>query len=121
EQVHVLSESDDEAARHHINAVNSLSKSDIIRSGLIGAAIGAILALLVLMAGFMFGAEGVEGWLPFVFLAVVIFGFCTWEGGFRGIQVQNSEFRRFSDLLKLGRHVLIVDIEPKDEDKIRKV
>lgn len=121
EQVHVLSEADEEAARHHINAVNSLSKSDIIRSGLIGAGVGAALVVLVLLAGLFFGAEGVEGWLPFGFLAVVVFGFCTWEGGFRGIQVQNAEFRRFAELLKLGRHVLIVDVEPKDEEKVKKV
>lgn len=121
EQVHVLSEADEEAASHHVNAVNSLSKSDIIRSGLIGAGIGAILAVLILLAGVFFGATGVEGWLPFVFLAVVVFGFCTWEGGFRGIQVRNAEFRRFDDLLKLGKHVLIVDIDPEDESKVKQV
>lgn len=121
EQVHVLSEADNEAARHHVNAVNSLSKSDIIRSGLIGAGVGAILAALILLAGVFFGAKGIEGWLPFVFLAVVVFGFCTWEGGFRGIQVRNTEFRRFDDLLKLGKHVLIVDIDAEDEIKVNRV
>lgn len=121
EQVHVLSEADEETAKHRLNAVNSLSKSDIIHSGLIGAGVGAVLAALVLLAGGFFDAEGVEGWLPFVFLAVVVFGFCTWEGGFRGIQVRNAEFRRFDDMLKLGRHVLIVDVDPRDEGKVKQV
>lgn len=121
EQVHVLSEADEEAAKRRVNAVNSLSKSDIIRSGLIGAGIGAVLAILILLTGLFFDADGVDGWLPFVFLAVVVFGFCTWEGGFRGIQVRNAEFRRFDNMLKLGKHVLIVDIDPAEENKVKKV
>jgi len=45
----------------------------------------------------------------------VVLGFCTWEGGFIGIQQPNTHFKRFQTELQQGQHVLFIDIEPKQE------
>ena len=121
-QIHVLSESDADVQRHHVNPINSLSKSDVIHSGFIGAGIGVVVAAVaMLLVAVFISPTGLEAWLPYGFLAVMIFGFCTWEGGLRGIQTQNSEFRRFADLLRKDKHVLIVDTRRHDEEKVTKV
>jgi hypothetical protein len=51
------------------------------------------------------------GWMPFVFLSVVILGFSTWLGGFIGIQTPNYKLARFEKILAEGKHVFFVDLE----------
>ncbi|AGH46335.1 hypothetical protein C427_4230 [Paraglaciecola psychrophila 170] len=41
-----------------------------------------------------------QGGYTFGFLAVIVLGFCTWEGGLVGIQIPNYQFKRFQALLK---------------------
>ena len=59
--------------------------------------------------------ESAAGWTPFIFLAVVLLGFLTWEGGLIGIQEPNHNFTRFEQALKEGKHVFFVDLEPGQE------
>lgn len=116
EQIHVLSEKDAEVEHHHLHDVPSFMKQDVVHSGEIGALVGVVLAALVLGGAYLLGwTESAAGWIPFVFLAIVLFGFCTWEGGFFGIQVPNAHFRAFRQKLKEGKHVFFVDVEPNQE------
>ena len=39
-------------------------------------------------------------------------GFCTWEGGLRGIQVPNHNFARFEKALSEGKHVFLSTSSP---------
>lgn len=122
EQIHVLSEKDAEVEEHHLHEVTSFMKQDAVHSGEIGAVIGVVLAALVLVGAWLFGwTETAAGWIPFIFLAVVVLGFCTWEGGFFGFQEPNAHFRRFRKLLKHGKHIFFVDIEPEQEDTLKRV
>jgi hypothetical protein len=61
------------------------------------------------------------GWMPFVFLAVVLLGFCAWEGGLLGIEKPNRHFARFEEALGEGKHVFFVDLEPGQEAVLKKV
>lgn len=120
-QLHVLSERDSELVKYHLHEVDSFSKSDVVHGGLIGAAIGVVIGGLIATAGVLSGAGDFAGWVPFVFLSVATFCFCTWEGGLYGIQVKNVEFRRFENVLKQGKHVLIVDAPEKQFDDLETV
>lgn len=116
EQMHVLSDQDAKVEERQLHEVTSFMKQDVVRSGEIGAAIGiALAAVLMAVAWLMSWHETAAGWLPFMFLAVVIFGFCTWEGGFFGFQAPNAQFRRFRKLLRHGKHIFFVDVEPDQE------
>jgi len=117
-QIHVLSNDDLGVANHvHLHAVQSLLKSDIIHSGGVGAVIGVIGAALTLSIAYFMGlTEFATGWVPFIFLAVVIFGFCTWEGGMIGMDKPNHHYERFQAALDDNKHVFIVDLEPDQED-----
>ena len=87
----------------------------MVHSTQLGAVVGIIGAALILgLAYTMQWHSTAAGWLPFVFLAVIVLGFCTWEGGLVGIQVPNYQFKRFQALLKQGKHVFFVDV---DEDQ----
>jgi len=58
-------------------------------------------------------------WVPPLFLAVVILGFCTWEGGFLGIQKSNHAFEAFKRDLEMGKHIFFVDVRADQESLLK--
>jgi len=122
-QIHVLSKHDDEVSHHeHLNNVTSLMKKDVLRSTERGALIGVIVAGLSLILAYVAGwTESAAGWVPFIFLAIVLLGFCTWEGGLLGIQKPNVNFAQFDDALKNNKHVFFVDLKASQETALKKV
>ncbi len=120
-QIHVLTNDETGAANHkHLNEVTSLAKKDVVHAAEVGALIGLAGALLVLfVAAFADLPEATVGWVPFVFLAIVILGFCTWEGGLFGIQESNVRFKRFDDALQEGKHIFFVDLRADQEPILR--
>jgi hypothetical protein len=121
-QIHVLSENDAEVEKHHLHAIESVLKQDVVHSTTLGAVVGVIAASAILAVGyFMDWHTTAAGWIPFGFLAVAVLGFCTWEGGLIGIQIPNHQFKRFQKLLKQGKHVFFVDLETKQESILTEV
>lgn len=120
-QIHVLSRDDAEVERHsHLHEVQSFMKKDVVHATMRGAAIGACGFALVLGGAHLTGVtQTAAGWLPFVFLAVIVLGFCAWEGGLLGIERPNHNFARFEQALNDGKHVFFVDLEPHQEAVLR--
>ncbi len=81
-QIHVLSLHDEEVAHHdHLNYVQSFMKKDIVHSAELGAVVGVVLSTTSLIVAYYAGwTDSAAGWVPFIFLAIVLLGFCTWEG-----------------------------------------
>ena len=115
--IHVLSQNDAEVAHHHhLHNVNSFMKLDIVHSTTWGAVIGLFASALTLVVSYFAGwTESAAGWTPFIFLAIVILGFCAWEGGLIGIQSPNHHFKQFKQALDEGKNVFFVDLEPFNE------
>lgn len=121
-QMHVLSRDDaGVAARPHLTPVEAVLKKDVVRGTEVGAVIGVTGAGLVLGIAYASGVTASVGWVPFLFLAIVVLGFCTWEGGLFGIQEPNPEFVRFQDALDAGRHLLMVDVTPAEEATLKRI
>ena len=119
EQIHVLSEKDAEVAQHRLHDVSSFMKQDLVRSGRVGVSIGLALAVLVLVIAASSGlTETAAGWMPFVFLAVILVGFATWEGGLFGLQKPNAAFRQFEQTLHEGKHLFFVDVKTTQEAQL---
>ncbi len=116
-QIHVLSLDDTGAENHvHLHDVTSIMKKDVIRSGEWGLGVGIVLSALVLIGAYFSGwTNTAAGWIPFIFLSIIVLGFCTWEGGFVGIQRKNKHFERFEEVLEQGKHVFFVDLLPEQE------
>jgi len=122
EQFHVLTNEHSELSHHsHLHEVPSLFQRDIVKSSLKGALVGIIIAPLLLFLASLSDLTATMGFMPFMFLAVVIFAFCTWEGGFLGIQRPNNEFVRFAKVLNEGKHIFFVDIARQEESKLSEV
>ena len=101
-QIHVFTLDDTEAEKHvHLHDVQSIMKRDVVNSMIIGAILGAVLSASVLGATALLGwHQTAAGWIPFIFLAIIVLGFCTWEGGFVGIQTLNRHFKQFKATLE---------------------
>lgn len=120
-QIHVLSNSDSDLEKHHLHPVADVMKTDVVNSGLWGLGIGLLGALLVIGATLIMGWAESIGWTPFAFLALIVLGFCTWEGGFLGFQEKNRRFKRFEDTVRNNRHVLLVDVSEEQESVLGEV
>jgi hypothetical protein len=121
-QIHVLSRNDAEVEQHHLHEVQSFMKKDIVRSTMRGAVVGLCAFVLVLAVAYFAGWTKIAvGWVPFIFLAVVLLGFCTWEGGLMGIQKPNHNFARFEQTLSDGKHIFFVDLDPRQEAVLERV
>lgn len=121
-QIHVLTLDDAGAEAHaHLHDVQSLMKRDVIHSGEYGLAVGVVAAVTVLAVTYL--ADWYQtpvGWLPFAFLAIILLGFFTWEGGFIGIQTFNANFRKFKDELDQGKHLFFVDLTDEQEPVLQR-
>lgn len=123
-QIHLLTLDDNGASNHHhLHAVMSVMKTDIVHSTILGAIAGLCVAILAFITMHMLGwtAATPAGWIPFIFLSIVILGFFTWEGGLRGVESPNVHFRRFETALQSGRHVFFVDLRPGQRDILDEV
>ncbi len=116
EQIHVLSENAAELDGYDLRPVDSISKKDMLHSGLVGLGVGVVGGALILALFFQFGLYQSATWGPAViFLAVAFLGFCTWEGGLWGIQTTNRAFKRFHEELQRGKHIFFVDVTSEQE------
>ncbi len=122
-QIHVLSRNDAEVEHHHhLHEVQSFMKNDIIHLTMRGAVVGICAFVLILFFAYFAGwTESEAGWMPVIFLAVIVLGFCTWEGGYFGIHRTNHNFVRFEKALSEGKHIFFVDLEPQQEPILERI
>lgn len=121
ERIHVLSNNEEEIVSRKLHGVNSVFRKNMLQSGIFGAGVGILGAVLVLGAVSISDLPQTYTWAPFIFLSIVVLGFCTWEGGFLGIQEPHHEFKHFDDDLRHGKHVLLVDITDDQSDIVNGV
>ena len=120
-QIHVLSEDDAGVESHHLHEVEAVLKKDVVHGTEMGAIVGVIGAAAVILLAWISGLTETYTWVPAIFLAIIVLGFCTWEGGLIGIQEPHVDFRRFQDDLHEGKHILFVDTDPDQETVLRQV
>lgn len=121
-QIHVLSKDDSGVDNHlHLHNIESVFKQDVVHGTILGALFGALAAAFVLAIGYLTTLPETYTWTPFYFLAIVLFGFITWSGGFYGIQTPHKDFKRFQKDLDNGKHIFIVDVDPSQEDIVKQL
>ena len=118
-QIYMLSNDDVGLENRDVNRVASFLKTDVVHAGEIGAVLGIAVAALILLVSHFSGIAAQVGWAPFIFLAIIGFGFATWEAGFIGMQIPNIHFTRFEKALEQGRHVLFVETDREDQKKLK--
>jgi hypothetical protein len=121
-QIHVFSKDDTGVETHdHLHNIESVFKNDVVHGTVTGAWIGLAIATLILIVTSYSDWSETYTWLPFIFLAIVMLGFCAWVGGLYGIQEPHKDFKRFAPQLREGKHVFIVDVDPSQEEGLDSV
>jgi len=123
-RIHVLSQ-DDSAVEHHkdLHEVESIMKSDLLHSTVIGLLVGLLAGGLLLWLTWVFGWYTLTGagWLPFVLGAAFLVVYFVGAGGFLGFQTHNHHFRAFERALNDNKHVFFVDLEPSRGATLEKI
>lgn len=113
--IHVLTSDAAGAATHHLHTLSDFMQRDVFHSAAMGASLGIMLVMFILIEVSVSGTALRLGWTPLVLLCGALLGFSTWAGGFLGIQRPNHALRRFMGSIRKGRHVLLVDVEERQE------
>lgn len=120
-QIHLFSRDDAGVERRNLHNVQDFMKRDVVHSALWGSLIGFVGAILVLLTAHFSGIAASVHWAPFILLALVILGFCTWEGGLFGMHTPHHELRNFETAIREGKHLLFVDIQPWDTPLLHRI
>jgi hypothetical protein len=120
-QIHVLSEDDAGLKAHRLNDVEAVLRKDVVHGTELGAVVGIVGAAIIMLLAWATDITATITWVPPIFLAVIVLGFCTWEGGLAGIGEPHSDFQRFQDTLRSGKHVLMVDVTAGQENILQSV
>jgi hypothetical protein len=120
--LHVISR--DEAGLHaqHIPCGNWLETLDLVRDGLIGAAIGVPIGLFgvgLLSYFHPFGPQ-IPGLVYYATVATAIL-FCAWEGGLTGIATDNTKLAEFQHDLEAGRYLILIYAPQRQEAVVRQM
>lgn len=119
--IRVLSEDDAGVDTHHLEPVPEWEKRDLIRRGFIGAGVGVVLAASVILLAYGLELYHSFTWAPFILLAIVVAGFCTWEGGLIGSFKLNRRFEGIKDKLKAGAHLMLVKVDTENEGSVNQL
>jgi hypothetical protein len=120
-QVHVLSNDDAGLTLKQLHQVEAVLRKDVVHGTERGAVVGIASAAAILLLFWISGLADSYTWVPPIFLAIVVLGFCTWEGGLIGIQEPNVNFRRFQEELQAGKHILLVDVNDHQTKALRHI
>ena len=117
--IQVMSENEAALYLRDLPSVPDFSKLDVYRYGARGLMAGIAISTAILAIVWAVGMTAAGGWLPFIFLAIVVLGFCTWEGVLMGLHKTNGRFEKFKSSLDKGAHLLIVNVDKKEVPKVQ--
>lgn len=118
--IHIISKNEAELERKHLHSSNYLETMDFLRDGLIGAAAGFVVGLL--MAGLLSVLQPFDvAEIPLIAYAGVVLlltCFGAWQGGLIGISAENKKLRPFHDDIESGKYLILVYANKNEEQKV---
>ena len=114
--LHVISKDEAGLQKQHIHSSNYLETLDLVRDGLIGAALGLIAGVfgVALLRFFEPFGPNVPPVVYFATVAVaVLFG--AWDGGLTGMASENRKLAKFHDDIEHGWYLILI-YTPKDQE-----
>ena len=120
--VHVLSKNEAGLYKRHIHSANYIERLDIVRDGLVGAAIGFGISLLVVLFLLIVEPFGPNmPWVAYLAIIAVLSMFGAWVGGLTGIASENKKMDKFHDDLESGKYLIIIYARKTEEDKVKEL
>ena len=118
--LHVVSKDESGLSKEKLHSSNYIETLDFIRDGLIGAAMGFSVALVV--ATFLNITEAFGQPVPilgYIGIVGVITCFGAWVGGLTGIASENKKLSMFHDEIEKGNHLFLIYAKQDQEDNIQ--
>ena len=114
--LHVITRDEAGLQKEHIHSSNYLETLDLIRDGLIGAALGLIFGVIGvgLLQYFQPFGPAVPRVVYFATVAVALL-FGAWEGGLTGIATENRKLAGFHDDIERGGYLILI-YAPRDQE-----
>ena len=120
--LHVTSKDEYGLKKQQVHSGNYLERLDLIRDGLIGAAVGVVVGLagLGLLAYYQPFGPDVPTFVYFAILALAtLFG--AWEGGLVGVDSENKKLKPFHDDIEAGKYLLMLYVPKIRETAVREM
>ena len=118
--LHVISKDESGLKQQHIHSSNYLETLDIVRDGLIGAAVGFVGGLCAAWLLLVFEPFGPD--VPavvYVMAVVLVTLFGAWEGGLTGIAKENKKLRKFHRDIEAGKYLILIYAWKEQEAAVR--
>jgi hypothetical protein len=122
--LHVICKDESGLKKQHIHSSNYLETLDVVRDGVIGAALGLAAGLIGIALLKYFDPFGPEYQVPvyvYAILVAVATLFGAWEGGLAGIGAENKKLTRFHDDIEAGKYLILVYVRKQQEDTVVKM
>jgi hypothetical protein len=120
--LHVISRDEAGLQTRHIPCGNYLETLDLVRDGLIGAAIGVPVGLFGIGLLRYFQPFGPQvPYLVYYATAAVAILFCAWEGGLTGIATENRKLAQFHHELEAGLYLILIYAPQAQEALVRQM
>jgi hypothetical protein len=120
--LHIVSKDESGLARTRLHSSNYLETLDLLRNGLIGAAVGFAAGLA--LAGISMSAELLGPDVPllaYAALVLVISCFGAWVGGMVGVASENKKISAFHDEIEAGKYVILIYAKKDQEERIKQM
>lgn len=117
--VHIVSKDESGLSREKLHSSNYIETLDVVRNGLIGAAIGisvGIAAALLTTAIEPFGPD--MHWFGYVAIVFVLSCFGAWVGGLTGFASENKKLAHFSADIDAGRYLILIYAKQSQEQQV---
>jgi hypothetical protein len=122
--LHVISRDESGLKKQHIHSSNYLETLDVIRDGLIGAALGFLAGLAGVALLMYFEPFEPHAQVP-TFVYAILVGVATlfgaWEGGLTGIATENKKLARFHDDIVAGKYLVLVYVRKHLESTVTRM
>jgi hypothetical protein len=120
--LHIVSKNESELSKEKLHSSNYIETLDVIRDGLIGAAIGftaGIVAALLAMVVEPFGPE--MHWFGYVGIVFLLSCFGAWVGGLVGIASENKKLSNFRADIDAGKYLVLIYAKKHQEEVIKQM
>ena len=118
--LHVVSKDESGLSRQRVHSSNYIETMDFMREGLIGAAIGFAVGLLLAWLAWVFEPFGPNMAL-IAYAAIVFLLTChgAWVGGLTGVASRNKKLEKFSEAIDGGAYLILIYAKSHEEERIK--
>jgi hypothetical protein len=122
--VHIVSKDECGLKKQRLHSSNYLETLDLVRDGVIGAALGLVVGLIGVGLLMYFKPLGEDFEIPTLVYALLVGAatlFGAWEGGLTGIATENNKLKKFHDDIALGKYLILVYVGKHQEATVHRM